>query len=127
MKSITTLVLVIIGFAFSGASWAAEAEKKEVEAASLEELLKMVQEGRVTNRQEIQRREREFLADKAKQQQALENARRLQREEEARSERLETEFEQNEQKIAGLQDILSKRLGSLRELFGVLQQVSGDT
>lgn len=129
MKNITTLVLVIIGFAFSGASWAAaeEAKTKEVEAASLEDLLKMVQEGRVTNRQEIQRREREFLADKAKQQQALENARRLQREEEARSERLETQFEQNEQKIAGLQDILSKRLGSLRELFGVLQQVSGDT
>lgn len=123
MKKITPIILTI-GLVFTGGAWAAE---DEIEAANLEELLKMVQEGRVVNRQEIQRREREFLADKARQQQALENARRLQREEEARSERLEKQFENNEQEIAGLQEILSKRLGSLRELFGVLQQVSGDT
>ena len=48
-----------------------------------------------------------------------------QRREEARSERLETTFEGNEQKLASLQEVLAKRLGSLRELFGVLQQVSG--
>ena len=44
-----------------------------------------------------------------------------------RSERLETQFEENEFKIADLSDALNKRLGSLKELFGVLQQVSGDT
>ena len=49
------------------------------------------------------------------------------REEEAEAERLEGIFEKNEQDIAAKQEILAKRLGSLRELFGVLQQVAGDT
>ena len=47
--------------------------------------------------------------------------------EEQRSERLETQFEENEVRIGDLQEALDKRLGSLRELFGVLQQVAGDT
>lgn len=115
--------IVTVGLCLPGASWAAE----EIDAATLDQLLQMVQDGRVANSREIQRREREFLADRATQQQALENARRLQREEEARSERLENQFQTNEVEIANLQEILSKRLGSLRELFGVLQQVSGDT
>ncbi|MDA0978301.1 MAG: MotA/TolQ/ExbB proton channel family protein, partial [Proteobacteria bacterium] len=54
-------------------------------------------------------------------------AKRMQAEEEAEAERLEGVFEKNEQDIAAKQEILAKRLGSLRELFGVLQQVSGDT
>ncbi|MDH3642229.1 MAG: MotA/TolQ/ExbB proton channel family protein, partial [Gammaproteobacteria bacterium] len=47
--------------------------------------------------------------------------------EEQRSERLETTFEENEIRIGDLQEQLDRRLGSLRELFGVLQQVAGDT
>lgn len=123
MKRIA-LALLATGLMLSGNTWA---EENEIKAASLDELLRMVQEGRVINRDEIARREREFMADKARQQQELERARRLQREEEERSERLENEFERNEREIAGLQETLSARLGSLRELFGVLQQVSGDT
>ncbi|XOV88625.1 MAG: MotA/TolQ/ExbB proton channel family protein [Pseudomonadota bacterium] len=109
------------------ASTGAQAADNAVNAASLDQLLKMVQEGRVINRQEIERREKAFIADKARQQQELQNARKMQRDEEARSERLEKQFETNETNIANLQEILSSRLGSLRELFGVLQQVSGDT
>jgi biopolymer transport protein ExbB len=40
---------------------------------------------------------------------------------------LETQFEENEIRIGDLTEQLDKRLGSLRELFGVLQQVAGDT
>jgi biopolymer transport protein ExbB len=97
------------------------------QAKSLGELLQTVKDGKFANQQLNQKREREFLADKAKQQKALEDARRTQREEEARSERLENKFETNEQTLIGLNEALSKRLGSLRELFGVLQQVAGDT
>ena len=43
------------------------------------------------------------------------------------SETLETEFEENEFKLADLSGALDTRLGSLKELFGVLQQVAGDT
>ncbi len=109
-----------------GLSSVANAET-EIDAKSLGELLQMVKEGKLINSKVNQERERRFLADKARQQQAVRDAQRQQREEEATSDRLENQFEKNEQDIAAKQEILSKRLGSLRELFGVLQQVSGDT
>lgn len=43
------------------------------------------------------------------------------------SARLESQFEGNERDLAALEDALTQRMGSLKELFGVLQQVAGDT
>jgi len=120
MKKIIS-IFVLLGI--SGTLWAAE----EIPAKSLAELLDLVRDGQVVGRDTNQQREKEFLADKSRQQQALANARRMQKREEERSERLENQFETNEATIASRQEILQKRLGSLRELFGVLQQVSGDT
>ena len=119
-------IIIIMAFAL-GFSGYANAAADEIPAKSLAELLKLVKEGRVVNGEVNDRREREFLADKAKQRSELRNAERMQREEEAEAERLEGIFEKNEQDIAAKQEILAKRLGSLRELFGVLQQVAGDT
>jgi biopolymer transport protein ExbB len=101
--------------------------EEEIVAKTLAELLQLVKDGKVVNTRLNDQREKEFLADKAKQRQAVTDAKRQQRQEEATSERLEAQFEKNEQDIAAKQEILAKRLGSLRELFGVLQQVSGDT
>jgi len=120
------LVMIFAAFALV-ASAQVRAEENEVKAASLSELLQMVKEGKLINQDVNRKREAEFARDKANQAKALADAQRLQREEEARSERLENQFEQNEARIAAQQEILAKRLGSLRELFGVLQQVSGDT
>lgn len=120
----------VIGFmmamtlAFSGSAFAQE---EEIPAKSLAELLELVRDGKVVNGRINDQREQEFLADRANQAQEVRNAERMQREEEAEAERLEGIFERNEQDIAAKQEILAKRLGSLRELFGVLQQVSGDT
>jgi len=122
MKNIFT-VIVSLGLAFSINVQAAD----EIPAKSLAELLQLVRDGKVVNKQINEKRESDFVADKASQQKALNNAKAEQRREEARSERLETTFENNEQRLASLQEVLAKRLGSLRELFGVLQQVSGDT
>ena len=61
----------------------------------------------------------------AQQDSMLKDAEQNRNNELARSERLETTFEENEFKLGDLNDALSKRLGSLKELFGVLQQVSG--
>lgn len=116
--------LIAVAMAFSPA---ALAEDEAIPAKSLAELLELVKDGKVVNGRVNDQREREFLADKNRQQEAVRNAERQQRDEEARSERLEAQFEKNEQDIAAKQEILAKRLGSLRELFGVLQQVSGDT
>ncbi|MDA9064015.1 MotA/TolQ/ExbB proton channel family protein [Pseudomonadales bacterium] len=122
MKKIT-LALITLALTFT---LTARAED-EIQAKSLAELLQLVKEGKLINKEANERREKSFLADKSKQQQALNNARKMQRDEEARSEQLESTFEKNEQALASLTEVLSKRLGSLRELFGVLQQVSGDT
>jgi len=123
MKKVLGFVMAA-ALAFSGASYAAE---EEIPAKSLAELLELVKDGKVVNARINDQREKEFLADKAAQAQEVRNAERMQREEEAEAERLENIFEKNEQDIAARQEILAKRLGSLRELFGVLQQVSGDT
>jgi biopolymer transport protein ExbB len=119
-------IFVVLGLVYAGPAWSEE-EESVIPASSLGELLKLVKDGQVAGRDTNKRREAAFLRDKANQKNELDRAKRLQREEEERSERLETQFENNESKIANLQEILSKRLGSLRELFGVLQQVSGDT
>lgn len=105
----------------------ASGAEDQIPAKTLAELLQLVKDGKVVNSRINSQRERDFLADKSKQQAAVRDAQRQQREEEAKSEVLETQFEKHEQDIAAKQEILAKRLGSLRELFGVLQQVAGDT
>lgn len=116
--------------------WAQEAEPEQVggtddlqltEANSLDELLENVQERRVVESRLHAEREARFRREKDQQQQLLQEARAERTREEQRSERLETAFEENEIRIGNLQEQLDNRLGSLRELFGVLQQVAGDT
>lgn len=123
MKKALSLIMAA-ALAFSAPVYAAE---DDVPAKTLDELLQLVREGKVVNSRINDQREREFTANKANQQGEVRKAEKMQRDEEAEAERLESVFEKNEQDIAAKQEILAKRLGSLRELFGVLQQVSGDT
>ena len=97
------------------------------EANSLDELLRNVQNRRVVEARDHAAREANFRKDKAAQAQLLRDAQAERTRQEQRSEQLETSFEENEARIGQLQEALDKRLGSLRELFGVLQQVAGDT
>ena len=97
------------------------------QANSLDELLRNVEQRRVTESRLLSEREAQFRREKDQQQQLLQQARNERNQEEQRSERLETQFEENEIRIGQLQEQLDNRLGSLRELFGVLQQVAGDT
>ena len=96
------------------------------EAASLDQLLNFVEQGSARDNSEEQARMQEFQNARANQQQMLTNANNQRASEEARSEQLETTFEENELLIADVTAQLDTRLGSLRELFGVLQQVAGD-
>ena len=92
------------------------------EASSLDELLENVQARRVVESRENAARERRFANEKAEQARLLQEAEAERRREQRRSDRLETQFEENEIRIGDLTEQLDKRLGSLRELFGVLQQ-----
>ena len=97
------------------------------EANSLDELLENVKDRRVVENKEHTSREGRFAREKANQAKMLKDAEAERRREERRSDRLETTFEENEIRIGDMTEQLDKRLGSLRELFGVLQQVAGDT
>jgi len=97
------------------------------QANSLEQLLENVEQRKVVESREHSERERRFTQERANQAKMLQDAQAERTREERRSDRLETQFEENEIRIGDLTEQLDKRLGSLRELFGVLQQVAGDT
>jgi len=93
---------------------------------TLSELLDLVEQGSARDNQAEAQRIAEFEQNQANQNQLLNDALTQKANEEARSEQLETTFEENELLIVDVTAQLDTRLGSLRELFGVLQQVAGD-
>ena len=102
------------------------ANAKPSTALNLDELLQQLEQGKLAQSQQNQSREQRFLAQKNEQDRLLREANQQKAQALSKSEKLETEFEENEIKLADLSEALNKRMGSLKELFGVLQQVSGD-
>ncbi len=96
------------------------------ENLSLDDLLKKVEAGRVQDAQENAARIAAFKSNKKRQAELLKAAESKRARGEARSEALEATFGENDLKIVDLENALTERLGSLKELFGVLQQASGD-
>jgi len=96
------------------------------EARSMGELLKLIEQGQARDSQENRKREATFAQNKNQQQSLLNQARAERTREENNSARLEQQFEENQQKIITARQALDERLGALKELFGVLQTVSGD-
>ena len=102
------------------------AEKKEEKTLSLDSLLEEVKQGRQEEAKINARRIAEFRREKSKQQQRLNDLKAEQQREEQISEEREKTFEDNELLITDLHRLMNERLGELKELFGVLQQVSSD-
>ena len=101
--------------------------QEEQPVRNLDDLLKMVQDGRTTDESVHRQREAEFRAARDRQQQLLADARRELRNVELRSEQLEKTYNENDLHILEVTEQLDRRLGSMKELFGVMQQVAGDT
>jgi biopolymer transport protein ExbB len=95
-------------------------------ATSLEELLERTRNTRALDAQAFEAREQAFLAQRDQQAALLAQAQRERDAAEARSQRLSERFDTNEAKLAELDALLTQRLGSLGELFGVVRQVAGD-
>lgn len=95
-------------------------------AQSLEELARMVSEAAKSEAQINQEREARFLRERDNQRQLLSEARQELASENARSDRLRTEYDQNERSLADLETTLAERMGNLGELFGYVRQASGD-
>lgn len=96
------------------------------ESVNLDELLNQVKSGRVKDAEEAAARLEAFRRDRANQQRLLTEINNEQTRQERLSEQLEGVFEANDLQIIELEAALLERLGDLKELFGVLQQASGD-
>lgn len=96
------------------------------DASSMGDLLKQIEQGQARDSVEAQKREARFQVDRNNQQKILNDSRAERTREENRSEDLESTFADNQQLIVDARGALDKRLGALKELFGVLQTVSGD-
>jgi biopolymer transport protein ExbB len=95
-------------------------------ASSMAELLQQIERGQARDSQEARQREADFARRKNEQQSLLNQARTERSRQERNSARLEQLFEDNQAKIVAARAALDERLGALKELFGVLQTVSGD-
>ena len=95
-------------------------------AATLDELLDQPRNARALEAKANEGREKEFLANREKQAALLAEANRARDAAEARSKQLSATFDANETKLAELDGLLTQRLGTLGELFGVVRQVAGD-
>ncbi len=97
------------------------------EPLNMDELLTLVKKGQARDNSEFNSRLNRFNAAKSDQERLLSES----KDERTRLENIsadkEETFGENEVKIAAAQERLTNRLGSLKEMFGVLQQVAGDT
>lgn len=96
------------------------------DASSMGALLEQIEQGQARDSVEAQKREARFQTSRNDQQKLLNNSRSERNREENRSETLELTFAKNQQLIVDARAALDKRLGALKELFGVLQTVAGD-
>jgi biopolymer transport protein ExbB len=97
------------------------------DAVSMQELLGLIEQGQSRDSQEARQREAQFSQQRNQQQQLLNQSRAERTRQENESARLEQLFEDNQAKTVLARAALDERLGALKELFGVLQTVSGDT
>ncbi len=121
MKRFTTLVaagLLCLGMGTASA---------QDDARSMAELLQLIEQGKARDSQEARRRESEFAQARNEQQNLLNQARAERTRQENESARLENLFKTNQERIATARQNLDERLGALKELFGVLQTLAGDT
>ncbi len=130
-KTILSLILAIFMAApfmvTSVQAQEAASAKPDADAVTLQELLDRVKQGRARDNSEFRKREQEFRANRNRQKTLLTNTQKAIAREEARSERLEKTFNENELKLAELEGLLAERLGVFGELFGIVRQVAGET
>jgi biopolymer transport protein ExbB len=123
MKRITLIIaagLLTFGFATANA-------QEDEGARSMADLLGLIEQGQARDSREARQREAAFASAQNSQQSLLNQARAERTRQENVSAGLEQQFEENQQRIITARQALDERLGALKELFGVLQTVSGDT
>jgi biopolymer transport protein ExbB len=124
MKRITLIIAAgLLSFGFATAN----AQQDDAAAASMSELLRLIEQGQARDSREARQREAAFAQARNQQQSLLNQARAERTRQENISSRLENQFEANQQQIITARQALDERMGALKELLGVLQTVAGDT
>ena len=116
-----TQVMFIMALVFTASSVMAQ------KAANLDDLLAQLAQGKIAQSKQNRQREAEFTHKVNQQDSLLKQAKQQRNKAVQLSTSLEKNFQNNEIDLANKSDALNKRLGELKELFGVLQQVAGDT
>jgi len=114
------IIMIASVFVAMGAAQAQDA------ASSMDGLLEQIQRGQARDSAEAQQREARFAESRSEQQSLVNQSRTERTRQERNSERLERLFNSNQETIVQSRAALDERLGALKELFGVLQTVSGD-
>ena len=102
-------------------------ELAEPIVTDLDRLVESVKKTANTRSAEDNSRLQRFLADKNRQQYLLNQMKSLLNAEEDRSVRLTKEYEDNDSKLADLEEQLTLKLGSFGELFGIVRQTAGES
>ena len=123
MKTFLTRTITML---FSSTFLIASLSHGAEQAASLDELLKLIKKASINESKDHRQREQEFLGAKTEQTRLLKKAKAEKRAQERKSERLEKLFADNEIQLDAQKQLLTKRLGSLKELFGHLTSTAGD-
>ena len=114
------LIVAAVGLFSASAVMATE------KAQSLDQLLNMVKENKISESREHKKREADFRRQKANQQSLLKKAKQTKLDEEARSAALEKKYAAQETRLEAQRKVFQERLGSLKELFGHLTSTAGD-
>jgi biopolymer transport protein ExbB len=124
MKRITLIIaagLLSLGFA------TANAQQEEAGAASMAELLRLIEQGQARDSREARQREAAFAQARNQQQSLLNQARAERTRQENISSQLENQYEVNQQRIITATQALEERMGALKDLFGQLKIVTAET
>ncbi|MEZ5489560.1 MAG: MotA/TolQ/ExbB proton channel family protein [Gammaproteobacteria bacterium] len=120
------LLLILL----SGAALAQEPQPQPGEPDSpprtIQQLIDSVRQGTAQRRAELQEREQRFIEARDQQAVLMEEATARREAAEAEADRLRAAYDEGEDDLAELEDLLSERSGDLTEVFAVVTQVAGD-
>ena len=118
MKYLASVLLLM----FSTVSFSADAPRD----LQMDQLLQLIKQGMVQDASEQRKRLNDFIQQRDKQTRLLNERKQALEQLKRTIEGVERDFEENEVAIGNMEQRLDERLGGLKELFGVLQQVAGD-
>lgn len=126
MKGILICLLSVLPLPLFAQDDAASGAAQPESPQSIAELVEAVREGGVARRAELELREQRFIEARDNQQQLLQQARSEREQLEAEADRLRARYQQGEEELGELEDLLVQQSGDLNDVFSVVGQVASD-